>query len=108
MGNAAFMILTGDPVPVSRALSMGLIAETTPPGGASVRAVEIAQRIAQRSPSAVRAAKAALRAGQDKGLAEGLSAERRAFEAAFASPDRTEGIAAFLERRQPRFAGDDV
>lgn len=107
MGNAAFLVMTGDPVPAARALAMGLVVEATEAGAAAARAVEIARRIATRSPAAVRAAKAALRAGQEAGLTEGLAAERRAFGTAFAHADRAEGIAAFLERRKARFAGEE-
>lgn len=105
MANAALLVLTGDAVSSARALSMGLIAETTASGVARARAVEIARRIADRSPSAVRMAKAALRVGQETGLQQGLDAEREAFATAFAHPDCAEGISAFLERRSPKFAG---
>lgn len=106
LSNAALLVLTGDPVPAERALAMGLVSELAGTGEARARALAIAARIARCSPAAVRAARTALRAGLESGLAAGLAAERRAFEAAFAHPDRNEGIAAFLERRPPRFAGD--
>ena len=48
---------------------------------------------------------AALRASQESGLAEGLRFERQAFAALFALDDQKEGMAAFREKRAPRFTG---
>ena len=61
--------------------------------------------IAAKSLPVAYAAKEALRASQESGLAEGLRFERQAFAALFALDDQKEGMAAFREKRAPRFTG---
>jgi enoyl-CoA hydratase len=68
-------------------------------------ALELAASIAALPPLAVRAAKAAVNATQMLPLAEGLRFERDQFEALFATEDQREGMAAFLEKRAPRWSG---
>ena len=72
-------------------------------GGVPAReaALALAGEMAAASPVALRQAKRALRAGLETGLAAGLEAEDAAWRAAVASPDRREGIAAFVEKRPP-------
>ena len=60
-----------------------------------------ASRIASNSPVATRAAKRALRLGADRALGEALELEHAAWQEAAMSPDRREGIAAFVEKRAP-------
>jgi enoyl-CoA hydratase/carnithine racemase len=61
--------------------------------------------IASKGPLAVRAAKEATRQALDLPLEEGRQLEMALFERCFASEDRVEGVRAFLERRDARFAG---
>jgi len=56
-----------------------------------------------RSPLAVRAVKEAVNRSYETTLREGLLFERRLFHALFATADQQEGMAAFLEKRQPQF-----
>lgn len=84
---------------------MGLVEEVTEPEDCLERAIAVAERIARNSPVAVAAARRATRAALGLPLAAGLDLERAAFLAAFAAEDRAEGIAAFLEKRQPVFPG---
>ena len=72
---------------------------------ALARAVEIASIIAAKPALAVRLAKEAVLRAYESPLSEGLAAERQAFALLAASHDRNEGIAAFLEKRPPRFTG---
>ncbi len=105
LGAALRLILTGEPVDAAEALRMGLVEEVTEPEDCLERAVAVAERIARNSPVAVAAARRATRAALGLPLAAGLDLERAAFLAAFAAEDRAEGIAAFLEKRQPVFPG---
>ena len=61
--------------------------------------------IAKQGPLAVARAKRVLLEGQDGDVRLAHALEQQAFSALFASADRDEGLAAFLEKREPRFAG---
>ena len=62
-----------------------------------------AETIASKSLPSVFAAKAALDAAMESPLAEGLRFERHVFAALFDTADQKEGMAAFREKREPRF-----
>ena len=63
--------------------------------------------MAQNSPVAVREAKKAIRSGWGTGLAAGLDVEDAAWRTAALSADRKEGIAAFNEKREPQWPGQE-
>ena len=67
--------------------------------------METAQKIAEKSSLAVMAAKEAVNRSYESTLQEGIMFERRLFNALFATNDQTEGMAAFAEKRTPRFRG---
>jgi enoyl-CoA hydratase len=104
-GAALRLILTGEPVDAAEALRLGLVEEVTAPAECLPRAIAVAERIARNSPVAVAAAKRATRAALGLPLSAGLDLERAAFLSCFGAADRTEGIAAFLEKRLPDFPG---
>ena len=99
------MILTGEPIDAATALRAGLVSEVVASASAAERAVEVAALIARYSPIATRTAKRSVMHAFEASLTEGLGFERENFAEAFASQDRREGMAAFLERRMPRFTG---
>ncbi|WP_338743922.1 2,3-dehydroadipyl-CoA hydratase PaaF [Pseudomonas sp. KK18] len=99
------MVLTGEPIDARQAQQAGLVSEVTEPELTVERALAIAQRIAAKAPLAVRLAKEALLKAQDTDLASGLRFERHAFTLLAGTQDRAEGIAAFQQKRQPRFTG---
>jgi enoyl-CoA hydratase/carnithine racemase len=99
---AADLIFTGRRVPVDEAVGLGLVdRRVTGAGQAGAAAVELAEQIARNSPIALRQAKLALRTGVDRPLAEGLDVEDAGWRTAAFSPDRAEGIRAFVEKRSP-------
>jgi enoyl-CoA hydratase len=102
---AMLMLLTGEPVDAARALAMGLVSETTKQGESLARALEIAARIAAMPPIAARLIKELVLTGADAPLASAMAAERQALALLFATEDRREGVAAFLEKRPPEFFG---
>jgi enoyl-CoA hydratase/carnithine racemase len=79
--------------------------ELVPAGGARDRALELAATIASHSPVGVRNAKKAMRLGSDVDLATGLTVEEACWRATAFSGDRKEGVAAFAEKRTPRWPG---
>jgi enoyl-CoA hydratase len=99
------MVLTGQPISAQAALAAGIAVEVDEPESALARAVELASVMAAKAPLAVRLAKEAVLRAFELPLNEALAAERHAFALLAASHDRNEGIAAFLEKRPPKFTG---
>ena len=105
-GKAAEMIFTGRRVDAAEAVRIGLADQVVPAGTAGQAAIEMAGLMAGNSPTAVRAAKRAIRQGAGIGLPAALEVEDAAWRAAALSADRREGIAAFNEKRQPQWPGE--
>jgi len=103
LNRAADLILTGRVVDAAEAQRIGLADRVVPAGAARSSARRLAAEIAAQSPVSLRAAKHALRQGSDLGLPEALRVEDTAWREAAFSPDRIEGIAAFVEKRAPRW-----
>jgi enoyl-CoA hydratase len=101
---ARFMVLTGEAIDARRALEAGIVLEICDVERTQTRAVEIGTAIAQQPAVAVRVAKELLRAAQPE-QPLGLSLERRSYEFLVGTDDAREGMAAFLEKRSPRFTG---
>jgi len=99
------MVLTGQPIDAAAALAAGIVVEVDEPESAISRAVELAALIATKPALAVRLAKQAVLRAYELPLSEAVAAERQAFALLAASDDRNEGIAAFLDKRPPRFTG---
>ncbi|WP_327066929.1 enoyl-CoA hydratase/isomerase family protein [Kitasatospora sp. NBC_01250] len=98
---AKYLLFSGELVDAERAERFGLLDEVHPPQLLDARALAFARLLAARSPQTIGAAKAALAAPDPAAARAALAPwERRSREA----PDVREGLAAFLERREPRFA----
>ncbi len=102
---ASQMVLTGEPIDASTALRAGLISEICEVELTLERALAVARDIASRPPLAVLQAKQALRLADEMPLSAALEFERKAFVLLAGTEDRNEGLAAFLEKRAPRFKG---
>jgi len=99
------MVLTGEPIGARLAQQAGLVSEVTQPELTLERALQIARRIAEKAPLAVRLAREALLKAMDIDLASGLRFERHAFTLLAGTRDRDEGIRAFMEKRPPEYQG---
>jgi len=97
--------LTGEAIDAKTALAAGLISDVVPPELTVDTALEMAQTIASKAPVAARMIKAAVLKAFETSLAAGLDYERRALDVSFATEDKDEGTAAFLEKRKPDFKG---
>lgn len=102
-GNAAVMLMTGDPIDAQQALAWGLVSELLEPDALLPRALELAETIASRAPIAVETAKANLAAAANMPLEQAVAYERDIQTVCFATADAAEGRAAFAEKRAPRF-----
>jgi enoyl-CoA hydratase len=99
------MILTGEPIDAREAHRLGLVARVVPNELLVEDALALAAKIASKSPLALRLAKEAVNAAYEMSLTDALAHERRLFYLLFASEDQKEGMAAFLEKREPDFKG---
>ena len=97
------MILTGRMMGAEEAESSGLVSRVVPAVDLLDEAVKTAKAIADLSRPAVLAAKEAVNRAYETGLREGVLFERRSFHALFATEDQKEGMAAFVEKRQPKW-----
>ncbi|MYZ47435.1 enoyl-CoA hydratase [Propylenella binzhouense] len=97
------MILTGRTMDAVEAERCGLVSRIVEAAELLDEAVRVAQRIASFSLPAVMAAKEAVGRANETTLAEGIRFERRLFYSLFATLDQKEGMAAFLEKREPQF-----
>ena len=106
LGAAFKLIYSGQMVDAAEALRIGLVDDVVPPAELRERTLALAATIAAKSPVALRLAKEAIRASVRAPLDEGLRHEQSLFALTFATRDKDEGVAAFLEKRQPRFTGE--
>jgi enoyl-CoA hydratase len=104
-GRTRELVYFGRRVPGEEALRLGLAERVLAPGEVFGSAVEDARRLARGPRKALAAAKAAISTAVTTPGPAGIRAEREAFLALFGTPDQREGMAAFLEKREPRFGG---
>src|SRR5690348_9690505 len=97
------MVLTGRMMDAAEAERSGLVSRVVPADQLVEEAVKIASKIAEMSRPSVLAGKEAVNRAFETTLAEGVRFERRLFHALFATEDQKEGMAAFVEKRKPRF-----
>ena len=99
------LILTGRPLDAARAYELGMVNMITEPGAALESAFALAREICANSPVAVQACLAAVNAILAESDPTGWRETERALGTVAASNDAREGVAAFLERRPPRWTG---
>ena len=103
---AMLMCLTGDIVSAQEAFEMGLISRIVEDDAVLDTALKLAEKIAAMPPIAVAQIKEVILAGADAPLSTALALERKAVQVLFASKDKAEGMAAFLEKRKPSYSGE--
>ncbi|WP_144510986.1 enoyl-CoA hydratase [Bacillus sp. FJAT-22090] len=102
---AAELLLTSEPISGKEAAQFGLANHAYPEEELFQHAQELANKIAKKSPIAVKAALEMLQFVKPTSYYEGVKAEANAFGTVFVSEDAKEGISAFLEKREPVFKG---
>jgi len=104
-GKAMEMILTGEIINAQEAFRLGLVNQVVPADHLEAKTMEVANRIAEKSPIALRLAKEAVKLASRSNLDEGLRREVDLFALCFSSEDKDEGVKAFLDKRKPEFKG---
>ena len=99
------MHLTGRLMKAEEAERSGLVSRVVPPKNLMSEVMALAGRIADLPPLAAMAAKEAVNRAEETSLSEGLHFERTLFTSLFATADQTEGMRAFMERRQAHYRG---
>ncbi|MGB0570918.1 MAG: enoyl-CoA hydratase [Alphaproteobacteria bacterium] len=97
------MVLTGRMMDAEEAERAGLVSRVVPLDSLIDEALQAANTIAGLSRPVVMMAKEAVDRAYESTLSEGVRFERRLFHSTFATEDQKEGMAAFVEKRQPNF-----
>lgn len=101
VSRAKDLIFRGRQIDAIHAQELGLVAEVAPPDELQAHAKAVALDVCRSSPIAVREAKRAIDASIGIPLDEGIEIEHDAWTRVIVSEDRSEGIAAFIEKRDP-------
>jgi enoyl-CoA hydratase len=99
------LILTGRPFGAKEALELRLVNRVVASDRLLEEAISLAAALAAKPPQTLAAALFAIQHGMDASIDEGLAVEEAAFARIVPTGDASEGIAAFLEKRRPRYAG---
>ena len=99
-----FMLL-GEPMSASRAYEVGFVNKVVPADQLMATATDYAERLAENAPLVTAMLKRHVAAVLPRGPSESAGLARRDVAQTFASDDLKEGIAAFREKRKPRFSG---
>jgi enoyl-CoA hydratase len=105
LGRAMEMILTGAPVTAEEALSMGLVNRVVEPDQLMETVQELAELIISLPKLAIQYAKEAVLRYSEGSMADRLSQESYLHALSCGTQDKKEGVASFLEKREPKFKG---
>ena len=103
---AAELALLNEPVPAADALRIGLVGRMVPAEELATEARAVAERLAAGAPKAIALTKRALDSAWERDLDAALEYEAHLQDMAGRTKDHAEGMAAFLEKRPPRFTGE--
>lgn len=101
--NAKRYLLTGDAMSAADAYRYGVVTELTPPGEARAVALRIARQICTGAPLSLRYLKLAASRGPEVDFHTGYALDIAAYNVLASSQDRLEGVAAFNEKRAPKW-----
>ena len=104
-GHAKRLVLSGELIDADEAREIGLVDEVYPHDELNDRVEALAGAMAEKSPIALELGKEAVSAASRMSLEDGLDYEKELFAVLFSTEDRDEGVAAFMEDRDPEFEG---
>jgi len=104
-GRAKYLIFTGEMISAEEAYRIGLADKVAEADKLMEECIKTAKVIMSKAPVAVRMAKRAINTGINVDLASGLAYEAEAYTTTLGTEDKREGMNAFLEKRNPNFAG---
>jgi enoyl-CoA hydratase len=99
------LIFTGDRLTAKQAEQIGMVSRVVPLNRLQETVLELARKMASKSPVMLKLAKQAINRGIEMDLSSGLAEEVKAFRVCFTTQDFKEGLTAFLGKRQPKFEG---
>lgn len=99
------LIYTAKRLKGPEAVAYGLVSESVPDGTAKDRAMEIAEKINEGGPIALRMAKQAINKGMQVPLKKGMEVEKKSYARVVPTQDRVEGLLAFAQKRKPVYTG---
>ncbi len=105
LGHTMRLVLTGDMINAAEAKDIGLVEMVVPHEELRAKTLELAGKIASKSPLTLKVAKEAVRASQKLPIEDGIAYERDLFCLCFSSEDKEEGVKAFLEKRPAAWKG---
>jgi enoyl-CoA hydratase len=105
LGHAMRLILTGEMIGAAEAREIGLVEQIVPAAELRAATLELAGKIASKSPLTVRVAKEAVRTSQRLSIEDGIAYERDLFCLCFSTADKEEGVRAFLDKRPAAWQG---
>jgi len=105
MGRAKELCFTGDMIDAREAERIGLVDKVVPSEQLEAAVMELARRIASKSPVILKYIKRALDRSMRTDLDSGLAFEAQSLSTCFGTEDKNEGVNAFLEKRKPEFKG---
>ena len=105
LGRAMEMVLTGEPVTADEAFAMGLVNRVVPPEKLMEEVRALSDMLVARPKLAVQYAKEAVLRCSEGALSEGLAHESYLHALSCGTEDKQEGVASFLEKREPKFRG---
>jgi enoyl-CoA hydratase len=103
LSKAKELIYTGRKIDAEEALNIGLVDLVVPDEMLRPAAIGIAENIVEKPRVAIATAKCAINSLFNLPMSEGMKVERRLWRELFNTPDRTEGMTAFIEKRKPKF-----
>jgi enoyl-CoA hydratase/3-hydroxyacyl-CoA dehydrogenase len=104
-GRAKELIMLGEPIPAREAERIGLVNRVVPHDRLESETRALANKLAEKPPIALMAAKIAINLGSDYPLEAGLALESSLFSILFSTEDLVEGVSAFIQKRKPEFKG---